>query len=166
MRSITGLGLAAVLAAAAAAGCAGSNSAINGAPSSRVVVDGLAVSLELPARAFRPGQTFTVNLSAENVSGRPIHLDARTRSLYYLRLWRDTTIGWEPLRRYPQSEAMVPGPWTLAPGKRRAFGPITLTVEPDWPRGEMLRITGELNGRPNAKAAVEIVVESEEDQGP
>ena len=149
---------AALTIACALAGCAKSKSELEIA-SGRAVSRGLAVTLKLPARSFIVGEQFEVTLIAENTTGEAIHIDARSASPYFLRVWRDTSVGWEQVRRYPQVDLTVMSPWTLEAGARREFAGVKLKVEPDWPRVEMLRITGELNSRPDARPAVLVIIE-------
>ena len=143
-----------------AAGCTKSPSQDEIDPTGQGVSRGLAVTLTLPARSFVVGEQFEIALIAENTTDAPIEVDARSTSPYFLRVWRDTSIGWVQVKRYPQVDLTVLSPWTLGAGGRREFAGIKLEVEPDWPQGEMLRITAELNSRPDARAAVPIVIES------
>ena len=150
---------AALTVACALAGCAKSKPEFEIAASGRAVSRGLAVTLKLPARSFTVGEQFEVVLIAENTTGEAIRIDARSASPYFLRVWRETSVGWEQVRRYPQVDLAVMSPWTLEAGARRQFAGVKLKVEPDWPRGEMLRITGELNSRPDARPAVLVIIE-------
>jgi len=52
---------------------------------------------------------------------------------------------------------MVMKPWTLPAGDERSWT-LRIPVEPDWPTAEALRITGELNGRPEVSPVVCIEV--------
>lgn len=149
-----------------AAGCTKSLSQDEIAATARGVSRGLAVTLKLPARSFVVGEQFEVTLIAENTTDAPIEVDARTASPYFLRVWRDTSVGWVQVKRYPQVDLAVMSPWTLGARGRREFAGIKLEVEPDWPQGEMLRITGEVNSRPDARAAVPIIIEPASQDGP
>ena len=149
-----------------AAGCTKSLSKDEIAATGQGVSRGLAVTLKLPARAFDVGERFEVALIAENTTDAPIEVDARSASPYLLRVWRDTSIGWVQVKRYPQVDLAVLSPWTLDAGGRREFAGIKLEVEPDWPQGEILRITGELNSRPDARAAIPIIIEPASRNGP
>lgn len=155
-----------LVASMTAAGCTKSLAPDEIDPTARGVSRGLAVTLKLPARSFDVGESFEVTLIAENTTDAPIEVDARSASPYFLRVWRDTSIGWVQVKRYPQVDLMVMSPWTLGPGERREFAGIKLEVEPDWPQGEVLRITGELNSRPDARAAVPIIIEPASRNGP
>ena len=125
-----------------------------------VVSEGLAVRLELSTWELAAGREFQVTLIARNTTRRPLAIGARSGSPYFVGVWRDTSVGWEQVRRYPETEIMIMNPWTLDPGQQRTF-PCHLRVEPDWPTGERLRLTGELNGRPDAVAEVMIYVPPE-----
>jgi len=118
---------------------------------------GLAVSIRLSKEAFTVGEKVSVLLKAYNLTNRPISIEAASGALVFVKIWRHTGLGWEQLKCYPQSAVMALNPWTLAPRSERNFS-LQLTVEPDWPVGELVRITGELNGWPDASAGVIIEV--------
>jgi len=119
---------------------------------------GLAVTLKLDRRSFVAGQTVRVALAARNVTQARIPIDATSGTPVFVRLWRNAGLGWEVVRTYPQSALMIASPWTLPPGAVRTFE-LRLPVEPDWPTGELLRLTGELNGRPDAQAVLTISIQ-------
>jgi hypothetical protein len=123
----------------------------------RAVGDGLAVELHAEPNVVLPGERLHVVLTAENVSPRPLRIQAPSGSPYFLRLWRHTGVDWEHLKRYPQADVQMLTPWTLPAGASRRFD-VSLPVEPDWPRGEALRLTGEVNGREDVRAALTIRV--------
>ena len=120
-----------------------------------VVADGLSVRIEIPKRDFTVGDEFIVKLTARNTTSRPIEIDARTGTPVYVRLRRHTGVGWEEVKTYPQTAVMTVAPWTLKARSKRNFL-VRLKVEPDWPTGEVLELTGELNGRPEAAPGVTI----------
>ena len=109
--------------------------------------DGLAVGIELPKREFLTGEVFETTVYAVNKTREPIAIEATTGAQVYLRIWRKTVVGWDEVKRYPQAAVLVMTPWQVAPRETRRFT-MRLTVEPDWPTHEPLRITAELNGRP------------------
>ncbi len=108
--------------------------------------DGLVVTAGVPHRNYVRGGTVTVSVVVRNISADDIAIGADSGALVYATLWRKTTIGWEQVKRYPQSAVMVASPWKLAAGKTYKC-PLNLPIEPDWPTGEPLRLTVELNGR-------------------
>ena len=144
-----GLGyLASVLAALCFAGCAPSASKTAGIVySSTAAGDGLTVTLTLPRTVFVVGDRVTATITATNTTRRPIDIPADTGALVYVRIFRYMPVGWEEVKRYPQTATMVMSPWKLPPKAQRTFN-LNLTVEPDWPAKEPLRMTAELNGRP------------------
>ena len=108
--------------------------------------DGLVVTAGVPQRNYIRGQTVTVDVAVRNTSGRDMAIQADSGALVYATLWRKTAIGWEQVKRYPQTAVMVAAPWKLASGKTYKCT-LNLPVEPDWPTGEPLKLTVELNGR-------------------
>lgn len=136
-------------------GCGQQNLSVH--PANTVKTDGLEVSLDVPKRNFKPGETFRVKLTARNTTKDPMRILATTGAPVYVRIWRHTGLGWEEVKRYPRAATMVMSPWTLEPHSVRSFV-MQLTVEPDWPTAEALRITAELNGRREAAPGVTIEV--------
>ena len=118
--------------------------------------DGLAVSIETAKRAFVAGERLNVLVTAKNHGGAKT-IGAVSGAPAYVRLLQHVGIGWEEVRRYPETEMMVISPWQLEAGQKRQFI-LPLTVEPDWPVGELLRLTAELNGRPDVAPGVVIEV--------
>lgn len=111
----------------------------------------LMVELRLPRRNLVRGETLPVTVVARNLTKEEIVIPAETGALVYVTLWRRTEAGWEQVKRYPQMSAQVLSHWRLPPKSSQNF-PLKLPVAPDWPTGEPLRITAELNGRPEIKA--------------
>lgn len=109
--------------------------------------DGLKVELRVPQRDLVRGQTVPVTVIASNLTGKEIVVPASSGALVYVSIWRSTATGWEQVKRYPETAAELASPWRLA-GKSSHTFPVNLPVAPDWPTGEPLRITAELNGRP------------------
>ena len=122
-----------------------------------LTLDGLSVSIELPGRTFTVGEQFKVVLTAYNTTNKPMEILADNGSLIYVRIWRRTGEVWEDVKTYPTATIDVKSPWTLDPHTTRSFT-MELTVEPDWPRGEILRVTGELNGRTEVSPGLTVEV--------
>jgi hypothetical protein len=118
-------------------------------------VDGLEVTLEVPRKQYSPGEKMNLTVVARNTTERDMRIEANTGAPVYVRVWRHTGLGWTQVHRYPEMTTMVMNPWTLDAESRRTF-PMNITVEPDWPTGERLRLTAELNGR--AKAQPEVMI--------
>ena len=108
--------------------------------------DGLVVTAGVPQRNYVRGDTIAVNVDVRNVGDSDIAIPADSGALVYATLWRRTTIGFEQVNRYPQTAVMVAAPWKLRGGKNYKCT-LNLPVEPDWPTGEPLKLTVELNGR-------------------
>lgn len=126
-------------------------------PINTAEIDGLAVSLEVPKRTFDPGETFAVTVIAQNRTQRAMRIVAASGALVHMRIWRHTGLGWEEVKRYPQAATTALNPWTLKGNSERRFA-LQLTVQPDWPTGELLRLTGELNGKAEASPGITIEV--------
>ena len=115
------------------------------------------LTLSLSTTALAAGQDVRVIATAVNNTRRPLEITASTSALVIVRLWRQTPSGWTQVREYPETALQVLHPWTLAPGEQREFE-WTLTVEPNWPPNEPLRMTAELNGHPARSAPVALRV--------
>jgi len=120
--------------------------------------DGLVVEIELTRREFAVGQTMPVTVTALNTTRRDLDILASTGAPVYVKVWRNIGVGWEEVKRYPQAAVMVMSPWSLEARGRRTF-PLSVPVEPDWPTNEPLRVTAELNGRPEVAPGIIIRVQ-------
>ncbi len=118
---------------------------------------GLVLGIEVPKRQFAVGETFPVRITAQNQGKDPITITAKSTSPVYVLIYRHDGIGWEELLHYPKAEMMVVRTWTLAPGAARRYS-LNLTVEPNWPTGEPLRVAAVVNGLPGPEAGVEITI--------
>lgn len=146
--------LLALLVVAGAGGCA----SVGPQPIGNTVeIDGLAVTVEVPKRQLQVGQQFRVLVTVENRTKEAMRIPAASGAPYYIRIWRHTGLAWEEVKRYPEAVTMIMSPWTLEGKSTRTFAPI-LTVAPDWPTNELLRITAELNGREQASPGVNVEV--------
>ncbi len=148
--------LSGMLFLAATAGCARTNTGdtrqVNFAKGG-----GLGVSLELPNWQFTQGEKIKIVVTAKNLTSHPLKIETSSGAPVIVRLSRHTVIGWEELLRYPKASIMVMNRWTLGPKETKRF-PMLLKVEPDWPVGELLRMTGELNGRSEVAPGITIGV--------
>jgi len=133
------------------------------APANAVTAGNLRVSVELPRRDFVVGESFSVTVTAVNLGQSAITIPAESRAQVFVDISRRTPLGWEELLRYPPAPAVVMCPWTLGPGQQRSFT-LNLTVEPHWPTNELLYLSAELNGRPDAAPGIAITV-SQPEQG-
>ena len=118
---------------------------------------GLQVAMQLPQRNLYRGQVVPIKVTATNTTQQELAIPAETGSPVYVTVLRKTGAGWEQVKRLPETPVMVAKPWKLAPGVSHTFI-LNVTVSPDWPTGEPLRVTAELNGRPQAKATANIQV--------
>ena len=117
---------------------------------SQAVKDGLGVELRVPRRSLVRGETVPITVTARNLGKKEMVIPATSGALVYVILWRKTAVGWERVKRYPETAVPVASTWRLAPGAAQPF-PLNLPIAPDWPVGEPLRLTAELNGRPEVK---------------
>jgi len=129
-----------------AVGC-GRRQRVDAAPRTVAQAGALKVAITLPKRVFVTGEHFLVTVTAENVSSKPLRIISRTGAPVYVRLWRLAGVNdWQEIKYYPQTATMLMTPWTIKGKSSRRFV-IPLTVEPDWPTGEILSMTAEVNGR-------------------
>jgi hypothetical protein len=122
-----------------------------------VTKDGLTVELRMPRRHLVRGEMLPITVTARNQTKEEMAIDADSGAAVYVTLWRQTSVGWEQVKRYPESVTMVATKGRLGPKASQSF-PLNLRVAPDWPTGELLRITAELNGRPEPQAGAYIQV--------
>ncbi len=128
------------------------------APQVVSAAEGMVVSMEVPRRIFRVGEKFVVNVTIRNLlKKQQIAIMADSGAPVYVRLFRHTGLAWDQMKRYPETTTMVMTPWTLAPLEQRSYA-VQLTVEPDWPTYEPLRLTAEVNGEKKIKAFATIEV--------
>ena len=66
-------------------------------------------------------------------------------------------MGWDCIKEYPLTSTIVSRPWKLTGKRARVFRP-ELTVEPDWPTHELLKIQAHINGREDLAPTVCIEV--------
>ncbi len=112
------------------------------------VVDGLSVALDAPQRELVRGQALSVTVTAKNVSKKVIEIVAGNGAPVQVSVARRTAAGLEVVKTFPENVAQVAMKWSLAPGAERKF-PLTLPMSLDLPTGEPLRLTAQLNGRPD-----------------
>ena len=77
---------------------------------------------------------------------------ADSGALVYVRLWRHTGTAWEEINRFPAAAVMAVREWKLPAGGSHKVV-MNVDVTPDWPTGEPLKLTAELNGRSDVRAA-------------
>ena len=122
--------------------------------------NGLTVSLRLPKSRYTPGEDIPVTILATNRSRDGIRFRSSTSAPFQIALERSTPLGWDPMKIYPETSAMVLSEWTLAPGEQRTIE-TKLLVERDWPTYEDLRLRVTLPGRDDVTPAVHIEIAPE-----
>jgi len=121
--------------------------------------DGIELTVELPRRYFTAGQTINVRITARNVSTKAIEFESPSNALHRVTIWRRSSAGWRWVNSYPQAVMKVKRSWRLLPGQTVKYNQI-VPVDRDWPVGELLRLTAELIGGPEARCSMMIAVES------
>lgn len=113
---------------------------------------GLWLEMRIPDRYFVRGDTIPVAVVARNTTEEDLVIQANSGALVYLRLARHTGLAWEEIKRFPAAAIMVTRQWKLpAGGSHKVL--MNLDVTADWPTGEPLKLTAELNGRGDVQAA-------------
>lgn len=103
------------------------------------------------------GDSLAVTVTVTNHTDSAIEINSLSSAKIRLLIRRRTMAGWEVLLRYPQTEAMVVTPWSVAAGETTVFN-IPLTVEPTWPTHERLRLIAAVNGTDVTSPPVTIMV--------
>ncbi len=146
-----------ILAAFLAAGCSAQPQTAVTANAATAVSNGLALSVEIDKSCFVVGDKVSIKLTARNTTDHPIRITAPNSSPYLICVWKDNSLAWERILTYPKAAMMVINPWTLEANSERTFF-VSVPVEPDWPTNELLRLSCELNGRPDLAPYVMITV--------
>jgi hypothetical protein len=113
----------------------------------------LTVSIHLPKTRFVSGESLSLTIVATNRSDKGIRLRGTTTAPYLVRIARLGAVGWRKVRVYPEAAAPVLSEWVIPPGGSRTFKTV-LTVEPDWPTYENLRLETHLAGRESVRPFV------------
>ena len=118
---------------------------------------GLKVQVQLPGRQFQTGEKLRVTVTATNTTKEPIHVVAPSGAPVLVRITRHTALSAEEVKYYPQSATTNIHSWSLPAKQSRKFV-LMVPVEPDWPVGEVLHVSAELNGLPKLSPSVYVVV--------
>jgi hypothetical protein len=120
---------------------------------------GLTVQLSVPHRAFAQGEVIPVTVTASNTSDKDMTISANSQAKVVVTVSRETVAGLEEVKRYPATPTMVAAEWRLPAGSAQPFTQtLNVTVSPDWPTYEGLKLAAWLNGRPDVKPAGEIKI--------
>ena len=138
------------------AGCA-RKAELTESPTNFVVADGLKVEVELPGRDFQTGDNLRVTVRATNTTSTPIEIHSPTGAPVLVRVLRNTLLSREQVRVYPRTATANILSWTLPPGQTSIYV-LMVPIEPDWPTGEILHVTAELNGYSKAAPSIFIIV--------
>ena len=154
-----GYGAALCLTALLAAGCVDQAGRPGDEPPPDVVRrDQLEVSVTADPRGASIGETINVTVAARNRGYKPIRIESDTAAPVIATLWRyDRAKGWVRVKEFPTAARRRHTSWVLRSGKTEPFH-LELPVDPDWPVLETLKLSAELNGRPDARPHVFIYV--------
>jgi len=143
------------------AGCESKMDAYGSAsPVAANVVKGkdMAVSIRLPKRQWKIGETMPVEVAAVNTTGSPIDIVSPTGAPVLVRIMRPSRMSFEQVHVYPTGATSNILNWILPAKGGRTFK-LMVPVEPDWPVAELLYVSAELNGYPQNSPRVAITVE-------
>jgi hypothetical protein len=151
-----------LLAAAMLPGCARDKSYVDGGSIAAdlqdiAVVGDLSVEMRLVKRSYLPGQNLTVQLTARNTGSEPMTIEAPSGAKVFVQIERYINAHWARVNRYPEAAVMALHTWTLPPNSQKQWT-VPLTVEPDWPVAEPLKVKAWINGLPNIAPSVQIRV--------
>jgi len=123
----------------------------------RVEGKGMTISIRLPKRDWRIGETVPVEVTAVNTTASAIDVVSPSGAPVLVRVLRPSKGSFEQVRVYPSSATSNIINWTLPARGKRTYK-LMAPVEPDWPVAEPLRISAELNGYPQHSPSVTITV--------
>ena len=112
---------------------------------STVTANGLTLTIDLPETTFVNGEKIPVKIVADNKTNNRLHFKSKTAAVYTLRLLRHDGLNWSCVRSWPAGAVVVTTTWGISPGQSQTFAPM-LTVTPDWPTYEPLRLEAQING--------------------
>ena len=114
----------------------------------------LHLTLRTDRRVAHVGDTLTLTVEAKNTGWTGMTIEAATAAPVIATVWRyDSVKGWVRYKDFPPVSYRTRQKWDLGLGQRRDFT-MKLAVGADWPVLETLKITAELNGRPDARPHV------------
>lgn len=118
----------------------------------------LALRLEVDRQQVRVGESLELTLTATNTGEQPMRIEATSGAEVIVTIWRRQWNDWIRVKEYPEAAIQVLSPWTLGAESERTFT-RSIPVQPDWPVLEQMRLTTELNGRPDVRPEVMITVQ-------
>ncbi len=119
---------------------------------------GLDVSISLPKRDWKIGETMTMEVTAVNTTGSPVEIHSPTGAPVLVRIMKRSMMSYEQVRVYPGSATANILNWTLPARGTRKFK-LMIPVDPDWPVAEVLYVSAELNGYPKYNPSLAIIVQ-------
>ena len=138
-------------------GCAGAAGPKGPAEVWKDARGGLVLQVRVPNRLVVRGEVLPVEVTAVNRTREDMIIRADSGALVYVTLWRRGAVGWEEIKRFPETTVLKARPWKLSAGRSHTFT-LNVRVSPDWPTNEPLRLTAELNGRPELRVGGVITV--------
>ncbi len=119
---------------------------------------GLSVSIRLPKRSWKTGETMAIEIQAVNTSGSPVEICSPTGAPVFVRIMKRSKTSYEQVHVYPGSATANILNWTLPARDTRTFK-LMVPIEPDWPVAEMLYVSAELNGYPKYNPSLAVIVQ-------
>ncbi len=129
-------------------------------PGYAVADDGLAIFATADLAVVKPGDTIGVDVTIENTSDQTIRWTARNTAPVYVRVQEQSELEmglWQDMKVHPEMAGMAITPHELAPGEKKTWT-MNIPVEPDWPRGELVRLAVHPNGRRGLTGTIKIKV--------
>ncbi len=117
----------------------------------------LAVTVDLPSLSYDRGDKMDVRVIVSNLTKKKMEVVSATRAVCKVKIWRQYVGEWDLVKTYPTSMILSPKVWQLDGGETRIFR-MVVPVERDWPVGEELRVTAEMDGLDHGECGVVISV--------
>lgn len=134
------------------------SSIASGAAANVVKGKAMNVSISLPKRQWKVGETMAVEVVAVNTTGSPVDIASPTGAPVLVRIMKPSRMSFEQIHVYPTASTSNILNWTLPARGSRTFK-LMVPVEPDWPVAEVLYVSAEINGYPQHNPSVAITVE-------
>ena len=129
-------------------------------PGYAVAKDGLAIHATADLAVVQPGDTITVSVRIENTSDQTIRWTARNTAPVHVRVQEESELEmglWQDMKVYPEMAGMAITPHEFAPGEEKTYT-MNVPVEPDWPRGEVVRLAVHPTGRRELTGTIKVKV--------
>ena len=123
-----------------------------------VTREGLQAELFVDRRSATVGDVIHLTFTARNVQREASRIESATANPLIVTLWRyDAAKDWIRLEEFPAAPLRQHQSWLLDGGDDRTFS-VELPIGPHWPALETLKLSAELNGRPDVRPHVFLYV--------